>query len=192
MMPTLNPICFHTRSVITPGHRVTLLVNMDNSSAGPLDPFNIHKGPYFTLSQLDGIRRFWIGTQEPSRYLDARCPAAVIRDSFFQKHKAERHGTTSQTLFILPLPPSLYFPPISLSLPCLSQSTPLPTLPLHFLGFQLENCPPFRKFGLGRFGSAFSPTAAWLGRTGMDSRHLKANRVQITKSKRCYPARLFS
>lgn len=99
--------------------------------------------------------------------------------TFFQKvgmqETAIRHNTPA--LFILHL--RLYFPP---SLPC-PQSTPLSIFPQHSLASQWEYCHPFPKFDLSRFGSAFSPTVVWLGRTGMASRHLKVIRAPTMKSK---------
>jgi hypothetical protein len=81
-----------------------------------------------------------------------------------------------------PTSPPVLPPPYSFSLPCLPQSTPLLILPLRPPALQFENCRPFLKFGLSRFGSAFSPTAAWLGRS-TPSRHLKVIRAWTTKSK---------
>ena len=83
-------------------------------------------------------------------------------------------------------PPSSFYstspPVLSPSLRC-PQSTHPSILPQHSLASQWEYCRPFPKFDLSKFGSAFSPTAAWLGRTGMASRHLKVIRAPIMKSK---------
>jgi hypothetical protein len=154
-----------------------------------LDPFdaNSHNSSYFTLSQFDRKWCVWIGAYASSR-CPFRWPMAVVSRSnpgmaFFQKvgmhEAAARHNIPTP---FIPLP-CLYFPPSSLSLLCLPQNTPPPTLPLHFLALQPEHFPPFRKFGLGRLGSSFLPTAAWLGRTSTTSRHLKVIRAPITKSK---------
>lgn len=124
---------------------------------------NLHILSYFTLSQFDDIwcldRHLW---------------------HFFQKLGMQEAATRQN----IPNPfysasPPVHFPP---SLPC-PQNTPLSILPQHSTAFQSEYCRPFRKFDLSRFGSAFSPTAAWLGRTSMASRHLRVIRAPIMKSK---------
>ena len=83
------------------------------------------------------------------------------------------------------LPPCLYSshptPPPSPS-PCPPRNAPLPILPPHTPALRPENYHPFRKFGLGGFGSASSPTAAWPGRTGTTFKRHKVIPAPITKS----------
>ena len=126
---------------------------------------NLQNVSYFTLSQFDGY----------SVCLDRH----LWQFSRRSECKRQRHGTTSQALFILPLQEACTFLP---SFPC-PQSTPLSILPQDCPAFRSEYCHPFRKFDLSRFGSAFLPTAAWLVRTSMASRHLRVIRAPIMKSK---------
>ena len=124
---------------------------------------SLNNPSYFTLSQFDGIQCVWIGTY------DIFPEGLNVRGSDTAQHPKPFLFCLSACIF----PPFLPCPP----------STPLSILHQHSPAFQSEYCRPFRKFDLSRFGSAFSPTAAWLGRTGIASRHLRVIRAPIMKSK---------